>query len=561
MVGVEKKMKRNLLILLIVAALSFAAAAPLAAQVTYDPNAEKFMLLSLNQSFINLGQAAKEFMRSKEQFENKLISASEFEQRLNAYRQAKISYDMALMRILFNASNVIVERAVKHVEADGKKLVTVYLKNEAGGSFELSKIKSFGARQTPMAGGDFGTKSGDGQVDVREMLSEESLSFEAAIKQTLPYLEGQGLAFDDVINLMEVYNIFISLKTRTEAGQDVMISKPYEKKIDRLGPSSRAQVIFELLRDVEICDVIISFGDKTITKPVYLELESETGGVEMTSEILSLQAELDSTATYNIDLQRFTSDTAFSLRVANIPREIYYNFIDPENNNQRIETVNFTEGKIRKRVQLQLTMPTRKSEKVQVDQTIPFTALVLASKEAEKFDRMAAEFGADSIPMDELNQLQADQAQLTITPLGVGEIEVSASTFYYAIEPDQQVEMTLTVKNSGTGELKNVQITADLPNTEWNYTIEPDLLASLMPESQEKVKIQFSPPDSATVGEHILKVKVEAKTRNQIVEADDKEVTVEIKEKPDIWGRLILIVLLIGIVLGIVIFGIKLSRR
>ena len=554
-------MKRNLLILLIVAALSSAAAAPLAAQVTYDPNAEQFMLLSLNQSYIDLGQAAKEFLRAREQFENKLISASEFEQRLNAYRRTKISYDMALMRILFNASTVLVERAVKHVEADGKKLVAIYIKNEAGGSFELSKIKSFGARETPMAGGDFGTKAVDGQVKVSELLNEKALTFESAIKETLPFLEGQGLAFEDVINLMEVHNVFISLKARTENGQDVMISKPYEKKIDRLGPSEQAKVTFELLRDVENCDIVISFGDKTITKSVYLELESATGGVEMTSEILSLQAELDSSASYNIDLQRFTSETAFSLRVANLPREIYYNFIDPENNNQRIETVNFTEGKIRKRVQLQLTMPTRKSENVQVDQTIPFTALILSSQEAQKFDMMAAEFGSDSIPLDELNKLQADQALLTITPLGVGEIEVSASTFYYAIEPDQKVDMTLTVKNAGTGELKNVQISTDLPNTEWNYTIEPDLLASLMPESEEKVKIQFSPPENATVGEHILKVKVEAKTRNQIVEADDKEVTVEIKEKPDIWGRLILIVLLIGIVLGIVIFGIKLSRR
>ncbi len=554
-------MKRNLLILLIVAALSSAAAAPLAAQVTYDPNAEQFMLLSLNQSYIDLGQAAKEFLRAREQFENKLISASEFEQRLNAYRRTKISYDMALMRILFNASTVLVERAVKHVEADGTKLVAIYIKNEAGGSFELSKIKSFGARETPMAGGDFGTKAVDGQVKVSELLNEEALTFESAIKETLPFLEGQGLAFEDVINLMEVHNVFISLKARNENGQDVMISKPYEKKIDRLGPSEQAKVTFELLRDVENCDIVISFGDKTITKSVYLELESATGGVEMTSEILSLQAELDSSASYNIDLQRFTSETAFSLRVANLPREIYYNFIDPENNNQRIETVNFTEGKIRKRVQLQLTMPTRKSENVQVDQTIPFTALILSSQEAQKFDMMAAEFGSDSIPVDELNKLQADQALLTITPLGVGEIEVSASTFYYAIEPDQKVDMTLTVKNAGTGELKNVQISTDLPNTEWNYTIEPDLLASLMPESEEKVKIQFSPPENATVGEHILKVKVEAKTRNQIVEADDKEVTVEIKEKPDIWGRLILIVLLIGIVLGIVIFGIKLSRR
>jgi len=553
-------MSRYLVVILIIAALFMAAVAPAAAQVTYDPNAEKFMLLSLNQSYIQLGQAAKEFLRAKEQYEKKFISAAEYDQRLAAYRNAKIGYDMALMRILFNASNIIVESAVKRVQADGTKFVTVYVKNEAGGSFELSKIKTFGARETPMAGGSYGAEKQDTGIEVGELLTDEARSYESAIKQTLPFLEGQGLAFSDVINLMEVNNIFINLSARTESGEVVMISKPYEKKIERLGQDERAEVRFELLRDVENCNINISFGDKTITKSVYLELESATGGVEMASEIPSLQAELDSTATYNIDLQRFTSDTSFALRVANLPKEIYYNFVDPENSNQRITTVNFTEGKIRKRVQLQLTMPTRTSEAISVDRTVPFRALVLSPKEAEKFDKMAAEYG-DAIPVEELDKLKADQALLSVTPLGVGEIEVSASTFYYAIEPDEKVSMTLTVRNSGTGELKNVQITTDLPNTEWNYTIEPDLIASLIPEKEEKVKIEFSPPPDATVGEHILKVKVEAKTRNQVVEGDDKEVTVEIKEKPDIWGRLILIILLIGIVLGIVIFGIKLSRR
>ena len=557
-------MARYLITTILAVIILATVAQPAAAQVTYDPNAEQFMLLSLNQSYISLGQAAKNFLRAKGQFEKGYISESDYDGFLAQYRNAKINYDMALMRILYNAANVIVERAVKHINEDGTKYVVVTVRNEVGGSYELSKLRNFGARKTEMAGGDYGTKQGrqtTGDVNVKELLDSEAHEYDDAIRETLPFIESQGLAFTDVISLLEVNNLFINLTALTDSGETVMISKPYEKKIDRLEQNERAQVTFELLRDVENCNINISFGDKSITKAVYLEMESETGGVEMTSEILSLQAELDSTATYNITLQRFTSETGFALRVANLPREIYYNFIDPENNNQRITTVNFTAGKINKTIQLQLTMPTRDSEAVRVDQTVPFRAIVLTNQEAEKFDNMAAEHGIDSIPYEDLDTLQADQVNLTITPLGVGEIEVSASTFYYAIEPGEQVNMTLTVKNAGTGELKNVQISADLPNTEWNYTIEPDLLASLLPEKEEKVKIVFSPPEDATVGEHILKVKVEAKTRNQVVEADDKEVTVELKEKPDIWGRLILIVLLIGIVLGIVIFGIKLSRR
>jgi len=121
--------------------------------------------------------------------------------------------------------------------------------------------------------------------------------------------------------------------------------------------------------------------------------------------------------------------------------------------------------------------------------------------------------------------------------------------------------MTLTVKNSGTGDLKNIEIDANLPNNEWTAQIEPALIRELLPEEEAKVQLVFTPPTDATVGEHMIKVEVQGKTRNRIIEASDQQVTVKLEEKPDIWGRVILIVVLIGIVLGIVVFGIKLSRR
>lgn len=558
-------MPRIIIVLALVCGIGLAAAAPVAAQVTYDPNQEKYALLSLNQAFIELGQAAKEFIRVKQQYDAKLVSAQAFDQAINGYKRAKISYDLALMRILTNASYVIVEKALKRTTSTGDKVVEITLKNEVGGTFELSKLKAFGARETQLAGGTWDKPvtpvAGSANGGAKPVNSEELASYESAITSTLPFLEGQGLAFEDVLNLLEINNIFVSLTAKAEGGETVMISNPYERKILTLKQNEKATVTFELLRDVESCNIVIQFGDKNITKPVYFKLESTAGGVELDSQIPSLQADLDSTATYNLSMQRFsTGSTAFALRVANLPEQIDYNFIDPDNNNQLVTSVNFTEGAVRKNIQLQMTMPTRASERVLVDKPIKFQALALSADLVDDFEDLRTEHGRD-IPVEKLTALGAGQVDLVLTPQGVGRIEVSASTFYYPIQPDEKVEMTITVKNTGTGELKNVQVKTDLPNNEWDYTIEPELIASLTPEQQEKVKLTFAPPAEATVGEHILKVKVEAKTRNRVIEADDKEVTVEIKEKPDIWGRLILIVLLIGIVLGIVIFGIKLSRR
>lgn len=552
-------MPRKLIAAFVLLILAIALAPEAEAQVSYDPNAEQFQLLSLNQAFITLGKSARDFIRIRDQLSKGVVSQQQYDNAISAYRNAKINYDMAIMRILTNASQIIVEKAIKRTIKDGQPVVDITIRNIPGGSFELSKLSAFGARETAMAGGEW--DSGGEKADLSNSTSAEMLSYEEAITSTLPFLEGQGLAFDDILNLLEINNVFVSLLGRDENGQEVMISSPYEIRVERLRQNERATVTFELLRDVESCTVRLYFGDKNIDKPVYLRLESTEGGVQVDSQIPSVQADLDSTATFNLSLQRFSrGSTAFSLRVANLPEQIDYNFVDPDNNNQQVTIVNFTEGTVRKDLQLQLTMPTRADSRVVVDKPIPFQALVLNETEVRKFDELRGEYGRD-IPEEELAKLNAGIVDLTVTPLGVGRVEVSASTFYYPILPDEQVDMTITVKNTGTGEIKNVEIDADVPNNEWSYTVEPNLLRTLAPEEQQNVKLTFNPPDDATVGTHILKVKVEAKTRNRIIEADDKEVTVDIKEKPDVWGRLILIVLLIGIVLGIVIFGIKLSRR
>ena len=563
-------MRRTAIVVAILFGLILGSAGPAGAQITYDPNREDYVLLALNQAYIQLGQSARSFLRVKEQFNTGLVSAEEYERSVTNFQSAKINYDQALMRILSNASYVIVTRAVKRVMDDGRKIVSITVRNEAGGSFELTRLATFGARETQLTGdsgagtanpGLDGEPPGEQDARAEGSLSEEVTSYEPFIADALPYVEGQGLTFSDLINMLEINNIFVSLSARSEANELVMISDPYESRINRLRQGEEATLEFGLLRDVESCTININYGDTQLQKPVYLRLESTAGGVEMTSENPNLQADLDGTATYNISLQLFSREsTNFALRVAGLPEQIDYNFIDPENNNQQITTVNFTEGRVRKSVQLQLTMPTRASERVLVDQSISFAALVLNPSEARAFDLLAREHGR-YIPQEELAELHAGTAELTITPLGVGRIEVSASTFYYPIQPDERVEMTINVRNTGTGTLRNVAVDADLPNNEWTAEIEPDLIRELEPEQEQRVRLIFAPPPEATVGEHILKVKVEARTRNRVIEADDKEVTVEIKERPDIWGRLILIVLLIGIVLGIVIFGIKLSRR
>ena len=99
-------MKRTAIVLAVLCGLLLGSAGPAGAQITYDPNREDYVLLALNQAYIQLGQSARAFLRVREQFDDGLVSAEEYERSVTTFQSAKINYDMALMRILSNANRL-----------------------------------------------------------------------------------------------------------------------------------------------------------------------------------------------------------------------------------------------------------------------------------------------------------------------------------------------------------------------------------------------------------------------------------------------------------------------
>jgi len=120
--------------------------------------------------------------------------------------------------------------------------------------------------------------------------------------------------------------------------------------------------------------------------------------------------------------------------------------------------------------------------------------------------------------------------------------------------------MEVTVKNTGTRRLNNIRIYADLP-LNWRAEITPDLIPVLEQNKEQIVKISFIPPSDVSVGDYEPKIKTECIANNKKVESEDKIVRIHISAKTNIIGITVLILLLIGLLMGIVIFGIKLTRR
>jgi uncharacterized membrane protein len=280
--------------------------------------------------------------------------------------------------------------------------------------------------------------------------------------------------------------------------------------------------------------------------------------VTVNSSQFSQEADLESQATYDLSLEKFSGEAnIFRLKVVNLPRQITYEFIDPQTQ-ARLSQIKFTEGVTNMELSLRLYLPKNADEQVVIDKSIEFYILALDDEQSTRLQDMLTE---DSfVSPNEIEDLKAGNVTLEIIPRGVGKIEVRALNLYHEIKVGENVNMEVRVKNSGTRLLNNIRIYADLP-LKWRVEIKPDLVATLAQNKEEIVNLDFIPPEDVSVGDYDLKIRTECIADNQNVESEDKIIRVHIGAKTNVLGITLLILLLIGLLVGIVVFGIKLTRR
>jgi len=210
------------------------------------------------------------------------------------------------------------------------------------------------------------------------------------------------------------------------------------------------------------------------------------------------------------------------------------------------------------KLSLKLYLPKNADADVVTDKPIEFYALTLDNEQAARLEEMRA--ASPSIGSREIEALKAGSVKLELIPRGVGKIEVQALNLYHEIKVGGNVEMKVTVKNAGTRKLNNIRVFTDLP-LNWRSEVAPDLIASLEQGKEAVVAIKLVPPSDVAVGDYEPKIKTECSADNRRVESEDKIVRVHIASKTNVVGITLLVLLLVGLLVGIVVFGIKLTRR
>lgn len=86
-------------------------------------------------------------------------------------------------------------------------------------------------------------------------------------------------------------------------------------------------------------------------------------------------------------------------------------------------------------------------------------------------------------------------------------------------------------------------------------------MAKLEPNQEEYVKLKVLLPSDVGVGDYEVKIKTDAISNNRKVPTQDQLDRIHVMAPPNLKATAALVGLLLALVGGIVVFGIKLTRR
>jgi hypothetical protein len=462
------------------------------------------ILLDLKKARADYEVARQQFENDTRLYDEKAISANEYSKSKNALLSREVDYQKLILQLISQQSYVIIERAVKYQMANGERRVKITLKSTLEGNEEyLNQFKE--------------------HFDI----------------------------FTPEMRAGKVYNIFVSLSDVTDK---TIIGSPYEYQIPSIEIGQEAVADFELLKDAENLGVTLNYNGRTSEKNVYLKKDASVNVIDVSSMQFSQEADLSSNATYGLTLERFsTSDDVYRLMVVGLPQQVTYEFTDETS---KVSQIKFAQGVNTKKLSLRVYLPDRDDEQIKIDQPLKFHVLTFTG---EQYNQIAGKDLATFTP-EQLSALSCGRDMLELVPRGKGKIEVRATNLYHEISTGDSVAMTVTVRNAGTRRLDNIKISADSP-IGWKALITPDLIRTLDPEKETSVRITILPPENSGVGAQEVKIKTEALADNRKVDTEDKTIRIQMNAKTSVFGTIILLLLIIGVIGGLVWFVIKLSRR
>ncbi len=499
-------LRTGILATLVIAILLLIQTAILAQSSSFfNQRDDKYRLLGLKRAKEAFETSKSEYERYKDMYERQLVAAAELEKVRSAYRDAEVNYQQSLLAVLFEQQYVTVASAVKYYAANKSRHVRITVANTSGGSAEFQKL-----------------------VNIDDEL----------FRSLQP----------DIVN-----NVYVSVLN----DQNAVIGKPYEAKVSVLKFGEPQTVDFVLLQDLDAVTIslIYSNGSQRSMK-VYLQKDATVDRVEVQSEQFSQEVNLGETAAFDLALELYSgTENTFTLEAVNLPLQINRTFKEPVSK-ARLSQLKFSESTRSKQASLEITLPDLPNDQVVIGKPIAFLAAAIPGN---KLDRLR-ELQSRPWTEDELRELDIGFVRLEIVPRGRGKILVRAPQLFQAIHDDESARFRIELVNEGSRRLDNIEIKIDLPFN-WTKKVEPAVITGLEINEEQFVELTFTPPEDVAVGKYDVRVRTTGTSGGEPVVGEDKTINVEIVASASVFGTLLIVLLIVGLVAAVVVFGIRLSRR
>ena len=97
--------------------------------------------------------------------------------------------------------------------------------------------------------------------------------------------------------------------------------------------------------------------------------------------------------------------------------------------------------------------------------------------------------------------------------------------------------------------------------TAFHANIPTNIIPNLGIREETTIKLYLTPPSDVSVGRYETRMRSTSLSDNQPINAEDKSFTVQVVAQANMLGTSIILFLIIGLISGLVFFGIKLSRK
>lgn len=454
--------------------------------------------LELKQARIRFEDAKARFDRARLLHEEKIISEQQLREEETRFLLTQVELARTFAGFVQSQPQIVIGKATKYQTENGRKRVRLTLVNRAAESN-------------------------------REIEALESLEEWGSLDWTA---------------VQSVRNVVVSL--RTAAGyrdgvllEPTIISDPYETPIARLDVNEPVVVdVGLLMEDVSEIVVAIDYGGRTEHKQILLRKDSSGNPISFSALQTSLVADLGGDAIYNLVLERFSSGVeTFRVAVEDAPAALAVELLDSATD-ARLRQVFFAQDVTTRRLSLKVTLPEKETLGVRPNE--PLKLMVAAVADADP-----------SI---------TESLELELVPRGVGKLEVEAINLYHEVPRGEPCRFELSIRNTGSLDVERVTLDDDVPYG-WRTEVEPKTIDRLSPGDEEKLQLNVVPLSNAPFGEYEIRMRFAGMGDNRLIETETKSFRINLKASTNLAGRIILLGGLGLLVAGMIVFGVRLSRR